>query len=70
MIWDASSGDLLHTLYGHNDYVWDICWSPDGSRLATASFDDKAIIWDAFTGKKIHSLTKHKGNINSISLES
>ncbi|MAE19166.1 hypothetical protein CMK12_09610 [Candidatus Poribacteria bacterium] len=27
------------TLKGHNDEIWSAKWSPDGQRIATASWD-------------------------------
>jgi WD40 repeat protein/transcriptional regulator with XRE-family HTH domain len=39
------------TLRGHTDSVWSAVFSPDGTRIATASNDGTAKIWDAATGK-------------------
>ena len=38
-------GDLL-TLYGHTDRVQSVAWSPDGKRLASASWDRVFKVWD------------------------
>ena len=35
----------VQVLSAHSDEVWHVQWSPDGSRLATASADQTAIIW-------------------------
>jgi WD domain, G-beta repeat len=40
-------------LDGHDDWVWGVAWSPDGQRLATASADRTARIWDAHSGDEI-----------------
>jgi WD40 repeat protein/MinD-like ATPase involved in chromosome partitioning or flagellar assembly len=37
----------LAVLSGHTDSVFDAAYSPDGSRIVTASADGTAIIWDA-----------------------
>ena len=37
--------DLL-TLRGHTNVVWSAAFSPDGSRILTASWDDTAKVWD------------------------
>jgi WD40 repeat protein len=49
------SKELL-TLRGHVDEVATVAWSPDGRRLATGSFDGRAKIWDAETGKELLTL--------------
>jgi WD40 repeat protein len=45
-IWDVASGRLLATLEGHTGEVVDAEFSPDGSRVVTASWDGTAKIWD------------------------
>ena len=47
------------TLQGHTSRVWRVCFSPDGSQLASCSFDNTAKIWDVATGKILFNL-KHK----------
>jgi WD40 repeat protein len=39
IVWDAASGQELLTLMGHVGTVASAAWSPDGTRLATASHD-------------------------------
>ena len=34
----------------HSDAIEDICFSPDGQRIATASRDRTARVWDAVSG--------------------
>ena len=42
-----STGAPLAVLLGHSDLVMSAAYSPDGSRIVTASFDNTARIWDA-----------------------
>jgi WD40 repeat protein len=35
-----------HCITDHRDAIYDAKYSPDGSRLATASNDDVVMIWD------------------------
>ena len=42
-------------LIGHRAGVRSVCWSPDGKRLATASWDGTARVWDA-DGREILAL--------------
>jgi WD40 repeat protein len=66
-ITQSDSTGLQYTLSGHTYTVNNICWSPDGSRVATASDDNTGIIWDAMTGHKLHTLTGHTKDVNHIS---
>ncbi|KAJ5414868.1 hypothetical protein N7509_000202 [Penicillium cosmopolitanum] len=56
----------LQTLEGHKDAVWSISWSPDGRRLASASFDKTVRIWDPATGQSISTLDGHSEGVTSI----
>jgi len=40
------------TLRGHNSGVCGIAWNPDGAEIGTISYDHRAIIWNAQTGKQ------------------
>ena len=45
-MWDAETGVALHVLRGHDGGVSSVAWSPDGRRLATASWDETARVWE------------------------
>jgi WD40 repeat protein len=42
-----------------------VAWSPDGTRLATGSDDQKAKVWDTTTGKELRTL-RLWGHIHSV----
>jgi WD40 repeat protein len=44
---DANTGKNLFVYAGHNDAVWSVAWSPDGTKLATGSDDHTVHIWQA-----------------------
>ena len=47
ILWDSSSGQPLGSpLTGHTDWVRSIAFSPDGQTLASASHDQRIILWD------------------------
>src|SRR5436309_861142 len=43
------------TRFRHLDRIFGVAFAPDGKTVASASPDDTAAIWDAKTGKKLHS---------------
>ncbi len=53
-------------LSGHTDTVRNLAWSPDGTRIATASRDGTARIWDAATGSPLRELTGHLGMVEMV----
>ena len=54
-------------LRGHTKYVTSVSWSPDGSRIATASRDGTARVWDAASGAEALTLKGHTGDVSSVS---
>ena len=50
--WDASTGQRLTTMHGHTTWVESVAWSPDGTRLASASLDNTVRISDPSTGEE------------------
>jgi platelet-activating factor acetylhydrolase IB subunit alpha len=49
-LWDASTGQCIKTLSGHDNWVRGLCWAPNGSSLLSCS-DDKTIkVWDLKAG--------------------
>ncbi len=56
----------LQWLPGHNSTVHSIAYSPDGSRIATASADATVRILDARTGELILTLLGHSSDVNSV----
>ena len=43
-----------------------MAWSPDGKRLATASDDQTAKVWDAASGQELLTLSGHSGGVYSV----
>src|SRR5205814_939759 len=50
--WNA----CLQTLEGHRGGVWSVAVSADGNHLASGSGDRTVKIWDAATGKSLHTI--------------
>jgi WD40 repeat protein len=51
----------------HDDWVWTANFSPDGTRIVTASEDKTARIWDAQTGKPITHPLHHDAGVVAAS---
>ena len=45
LVYNASDGDLLHSLKGHKDAVYAVSYSKDGKRFASGGADKTVIIW-------------------------
>ena len=68
-IWAAATGACLHTLAGHaapadanqatHGRLESVAFAPDGSRVATTSWDRTARVWDAATGARLETLAGH-----------
>ena len=56
------------TLRGHSAAVWGVAFCPDGKRLATASRDQTAKVWDAESGKELLTVYGHSGIVNSVAV--
>jgi WD40 repeat protein len=63
---DVPSARLLHTLSGHNRYVYSVAFSPDGRLLASGSDDNKVKIWEVASGRLLHTLSGHGDRVRSV----
>jgi WD40 repeat protein len=57
---------LRAVLAGHEDVVASIAFSPDGKRLASASFDKTVRLWDLATHKTERVLTGHSDFVYAV----
>jgi tetratricopeptide (TPR) repeat protein len=66
VIRDATSRRVIHTLIGHTADVVCAAFSPDGQRLATASFDRTIKLWDTATGRDVFTLRGHTSGVIAL----
>ncbi len=45
-LWDVATGKNIHTFWGHPTDVQTLDFSPDGTLLASGSFDGTILLWD------------------------
>lgn len=56
----------MQTLTGHTDKVTSVAVSPDGTIIASGSYDETIRVWDIETGKTIQVLKGHTTMVNSV----
>ncbi|MFM7249230.1 MAG: WD40 repeat domain-containing protein, partial [Planctomycetaceae bacterium] len=56
----------IHVIKGHDRAVQSVAFSPDGTRLATGSWDRTARLWDVATGKELAVLKGHEDWVWSV----
>ncbi|HKI20655.1 MAG TPA: hypothetical protein VKA15_22385, partial [Isosphaeraceae bacterium] len=66
VIREATSGRAIHTLTGHSADVVSLAFSPDGRRLASASYDRTIKLWDTSTGQDVFTLRGHTAGVVSL----
>ncbi|KIJ10301.1 hypothetical protein PAXINDRAFT_26081, partial [Paxillus involutus ATCC 200175] len=65
-IWNSHSGERLRTWKAHNNWIRQLCLSPNGAHLATCGQNDKtAFVFNLLTGEQVTTL-KHDGYVKTI----
>jgi len=62
----SAPGTLLIVYKQHAERVAGLAWSPDGTRLASASWDKTVQVWDAATGNTLLTYAEHASRVNTV----
>jgi WD40 repeat protein/tRNA A-37 threonylcarbamoyl transferase component Bud32 len=65
-VWDVATGRAVKALRGHEGGISGLAFSPDGTRLASASRDYTVKLWDVPSGRELLTFRGHGGSVNSI----
>jgi WD40 repeat protein len=64
-VWNAATGECELTLKGHSLAVISACFSPDGAKVVSASWDRTVRVWNAATGECELTLKGHSSPVLS-----
>jgi WD40 repeat protein/DNA-binding SARP family transcriptional activator len=62
-LWDASSGEQLRVLQGHDARLNSVRFSPNGEHLATAADDSTVKLWAVASGELLATLNGHSSRV-------
>jgi WD40 repeat protein len=67
-LWRRSGGGWRYSepLAGHSRGVANLCWSSNGRRLASASYDRSVRVWDCLGGNELRCFRKHKDSVANV----
>jgi dynein assembly factor with WDR repeat domains 1 len=69
-LWDAKSGENIHTFRGHDAEIVCLTFDPKGKIVATGSMDNTSRLYDVESGHCLHTLVGHTGEVVSVDFDS
>ena len=65
-LYDTVTHQEVALLAGHTSVVFSVAFSPDGTTIASGSWDKTVRLWDATTSTLRNTLTGHTDRVNSV----
>jgi WD40 repeat protein/tRNA A-37 threonylcarbamoyl transferase component Bud32 len=65
-VWNVHTGAEVATLHGHTNEIWGLTFTPDGSRVVSASHDQTIKFWDLHNGRETLTLRAHSDNVRAV----
>lgn len=65
---ESKAVNLISTLSGHNNWLWDAAFSADSSFILTGSSDNTARLWDMTAGEVICIYSGHSKAITAVAM--
>jgi WD40 repeat protein len=69
-IYRGGAPRVIHEAYHTPETILDICLSPDGQLLASASSDRTVRLWNPATGEQVQKLEGHSGLVSAAAFSS
>jgi WD40 repeat protein/serine/threonine protein kinase len=69
VLWDVATCQESKRIYGHNNIVQDVRFSPNGRQALSASADNSVILWDLLTGEKVRTFVGHTDWVNRVAFD-
>ena len=66
LVFDTTSGDLIHRLSGHTGLVYAMAFRPDGRYLATGADDRSIRFWDTRDFGEVVALRGHRDHVQTL----
>lgn len=66
--WNVRTGQRNATLEGHNSWLRDVVFSPNGEQLVSASEDHTVKIWDSHTGQCLKTFRGHIDEVLTLAI--
>ena len=66
-VFEKSRLELVGTLQGHSSSVYSVSFSPDGTKVASGSFDNTVKLWDVTSGECLQTLEGHSSRVFRVS---